>query len=72
MKNFKKPSDNKFGAGQSNINTIDVLNPDRANLVMKGKDWVNPCEMNFEAKNKVKVKTIMQKNKEAVKQAKAV
>ena len=65
MKNFKKPSSNKFGAGQSNINSVNVLNPDELKLTMRGKEWVNPCEEDYGIKNKAKVRTIVQKNRAA-------
>jgi uncharacterized protein YecE (DUF72 family) len=61
-----------LGAGKSNINTVDVLNPDRIAVELRGKEWVNPKEANFEVKNKQRVKTIVQKNKEAVKIKKLV
>ena len=64
MKNYKKPSRNQIGEGQSNINQIDVLNPDGLSLVLKGRDWVNPMEPNYDNINKGKVKTIIQANKE--------
>ena len=49
-----------------------MLNPDRIAVELRGKEWVNPKEANFEVKNKQRVKTIVQKNKEAVKVKKLV
>ena len=35
-------------------------------MTMIGKEWVNPGEADFERKNVKKIKSIIQKNKEAV------
>lgn len=52
--------------GQSNKNNINVLNPDEAPFVLKGRDWVNPNEPDYAVKNKTQIKTAIQVNKEAV------
>lgn len=66
MKNFKKPSANKLGEGQGNVNSINVMNPDGQSRVLIDKDrcWVNPNCANFASTNKKVVKTIIQVNKE--------
>jgi hypothetical protein len=68
MRNFKQPSNHALGEGLSNKCTINVLNPDDFPYKLKGKDWVNPNQPDFPAGNKTQIKTIMSKNKEAVKQ----
>ena len=55
MKNFKKPSRNLIGEGKANQNQINVLNPDETQLVMRGKEWVNPNTPNYNDVYKEKV-----------------
>ena len=54
----------------SNVNTFNCLNPDNTSLVLKGNEWVNPNQPNFKQENKQIVKSIVQVNRERVKQMK--
>ena len=67
MKNFKKEQRVGLRTGMSNIQTFNCLNPDNTDLVMRGSEWVNPNQPNFKQENKQVVKTIVQMNKERVK-----
>ena len=75
MKNFKKPSRNLINEGKANQNQINVLNPDETNLVMRGKEWVNPFTPNYNNAYKDSLQTIVKQNKdqeEKERQAKAI
>lgn len=56
--------------GQANLSTFNCLNPDNTELVLKGNQWVNPNMPDFKTENKQIVKTIVQMNKERVRQQK--
>lgn len=65
MKNFKKPPRNAIGEGKANISQINVLNPDEITLVMRGKEWVNPFQPNYNEDHKQTViPSIIRQNKE--------
>jgi hypothetical protein len=66
MKNFKKESSHAIGEGQSNRNTINVLNPNNEPMVLRGHEWINPTLPDYNDKHKAHVKSVIQINKEAV------
>ena len=68
MKNFKKEERVGLRTGMANRQTYDCLNPDQTPLVMKGHEWVNPNEPDFKQENKKVVKSIVQVNRERVRQ----
>ena len=71
MKNFKK-SEHHVGyrTGISNLTTYNCMNPDGTSLVMSNKEWVNPNQPDYQTENKHVVKSIVQMNRERVKQMK--
>ena len=71
MKNFKK-SEHHVGyrTGISNLTTYNCLNPDGTSLVMNNKEWVNPNQPDYQIENKQVVKSIVQMNRERVRQMK--
>lgn len=71
MRNYKKESNHSMNEGFSNKNTVNVLNPDGQFLVLKGKEWMNPNQPDYNKNHKVSVKSIIQINKEAVQKKKA-
>jgi hypothetical protein len=64
MKNYKKPSTHSIGEGESNKNSINVLNPKEFPYKMRGKNWVNPNNPDFPKKNTTQIKTTVTQNKE--------
>ena len=72
MKNFKKEERVGLRTGMANISTFNCLNPDNTSLVMRGSDWVNPDQPDFKQENKKTVKSIVQMNRERVRQQKVV
>ena len=72
MKNFKKEQRVGLRTGMANVSTYNCLNPDNTELVMRNSEWVNPNMPNFKQENKQFVKTIVQVNREKVRQMKVV
>ena len=71
MDNVRKPTDFTKKTGMSNKSTFNCLNPNEVHLVMKGKDWVTPKDpIDFPKENKTQIKSIIQVNRERVKQMK--
>ena len=68
MKNFKKEERVGLRTGMANVNTFNCLNPDNTSLVMRGSEWVNPNQPDFKKENKQCVKSIVQMNRERVRQ----
>ena len=72
MKNFKKEQRVGLRTGMANVSTYNCLNPDNTELVMRNSEWVNPNMPDFKQENKQVVKTIVQVNREKVRQMKVV
>ena len=43
MKNYRKETPVGYRSGRSNMNTFNCLNPDNAEVILKGNEWVNPA-----------------------------
>lgn len=70
MKNFKKEERIGLRTGMANISTFNCLNPDNDEFVIRNKEWQAPNQPDFKQENKQIVKSIVQMNKERVKQMK--
>ena len=72
MKNHKREERIGLHTGMANMGTYNFMNPDNTSLVMRGSDWVNPDQPDFKQENKKQVKSIVQMNRERVRQQKVV
>lgn len=48
-----------YRQGFSNITTFNCLNPNDAEVVLRGNEWVNPAQPDFKQENKHNVKSIV-------------
>ena len=59
MKNYRKEMPVGYRQGFSNITTFNCLNPNDAEVVLRGNEWVNPAQPDFKQENKHNVKSIV-------------
>ena len=52
------------------MTTFNCLNPDNEEVILQSKEWVHPSQPNFKQENKQNVKTIVQMNRDRVKNMK--
>lgn len=63
--NHKKEAKHSLNEGAANINSINVMNPDRYERTLRAKYWVNPKENEYRDINKKSIKTLQSQLKVA-------